>query len=182
MPYGQIIPNLTIHGEPAPYPVVNERGIRATAGLMFVVGFSTFWYIFLTKDYTPMPYVVGLFWLEFFLKTVFAPKWSIFGLLGDFITKHQRPEYVGAIQKRFAWALGLAMATAMLIFAVFLEIRGWAPFAICVTCLFFMWLETSCGICVGCKIYNWLLQKGVIPQPEVKPACPGGVCSIRKPE
>lgn len=182
MNYGEVIPDLKINGEPAPYPVVNERGIRATAGIMFLVGLSTFWYVFLTRDFTPLPYVVGIFWIEFFLKTVFAPKYSIFGLVGDWIVRKQKPEYVGAIQKRFAWFLGLIMATAMFVVAVGFGIRGWAPFLICATCLFFMWFETSCGICVGCKIYTWLIKKGLIKKPEIQPACPGGVCSIKKPK
>ncbi len=36
-----IIPDLQIHGAPAPYPVLNERAIRATAWLMFAIGIST---------------------------------------------------------------------------------------------------------------------------------------------
>jgi hypothetical protein len=31
MPIGTIIPGLKINGKPAPYPVLNERAIRATA-------------------------------------------------------------------------------------------------------------------------------------------------------
>lgn len=180
MSYGTIIPGLTVNGSPAPYPVVNEREIRASAGLMFAVGISVMWYIRGTGDYVPMYYVVPMFWLEFFLKTVFSPRTSIFGFLTAWMVQRQRPEYVGAIQKRFAWGLGLLMATAMMIVAVFLGIRGWAPFLICMTCLVFMWMESALGICVGCKIYSWLLQKGWLPEPEHRPACPGGVCSIRK--
>ncbi|MCB9809611.1 DUF4395 domain-containing protein [Candidatus Peribacteria bacterium] len=178
MPYGSVIPGLEIHGVSAPYPVVNERAIRATAGLMLVIGLSTFWYVFLTKDYTPMPYVVGAFWLDFFLKTVLGPQWSYFGLIGRWLVRGQRAEYVGAVQKRFAWGMGLLMASAMLVVGVWLEIRGIAPMAICLTCLFFMWLESAAGVCVGCKIYNGLVKRGILPRPQHQPACPGGSCSI----
>ncbi len=180
MTYGKTIPNLEINGSPAPYPVVNERSVRATAGIMFVIGFFTFSYVFFTKDYTPIVYVVSVFWLEFFLKSVFQPHWSIFGVFGRWITRHQKPEYVGAIQKRFAWSLGVIMATAMMVVSVGFDIRGIAPFVICMTCLFFMWLESSCGICVGCKIYGWMLDKKLLAQPEYKPACPGGACSLKR--
>lgn len=180
MAYGKILPGLTIGGQEAPYPVVNERGIRAAAGIMFAIGLSVFWYVFLTRDYRPMSVVVVVFWIEFFLKTVFSPAWSFFGLIGDWTVRKQEPEYVGAIQKRFAWGLGLIMASSMVIVALILGIRGWLPFLICNTCLFFMWLETSMGICVGCKIYNWMLRKNILKTPEIKPACPGGVCSIDK--
>lgn len=40
--YGKIIPGLKIHGVSAPYPVLNERAIRAGAGMMFAAGFFAF--------------------------------------------------------------------------------------------------------------------------------------------
>lgn len=178
--YGTIIPDLKIDGQPAPYPVVNERGIRAAAGIMLAMGFATFWFISVTGDYRALYIVVTLFWIDFFLKSVFSPSWSIFGNIGELIVKKQKPEYVGAIQKRFAWSLGLIMASAMMITAVFMGIRGWLPFSICFACLTLMWLESAFGICVGCKMYNGLINKGFIQQPEHKPACPGGACSIKR--
>ena len=66
MQYGTVIPSLTIHGTPAPYPVVNERSIKAAAGLMFAIGISTFWYVLITKNHTPVYVVVSVFWLDFF--------------------------------------------------------------------------------------------------------------------
>lgn len=179
MQYGTIIPGLKINGVPAPYPVVNERSIRATAGIMFVIGFSTFWYVSLTKDYTPIKYVVSLFWIDFFLKAFIAPKYSIIGIFGRWLTRFQKPEYVGAIQKRFAWMIGFFMASSMIVVSVLLNIRGILPFMICGTCLLFMWLESACGICAGCKIYSFLLKKGILKTPEYRPACPGGSCSIQ---
>jgi hypothetical protein len=180
--YGEIKPNLIIHGKPADYPVVNEREIRAAAGIMFLVGIVTFLTIIYTKDYTLLYVIVPLFWLEFFLKAILSPKASLFGLFGGWMVKTQEPEYVGAIQKRFAWALGLIMATAMMILAIGLGFRGPATLSICVLCLFFMWLESAAGICVGCSIYKKLLDKKIIPEPSVRPACPGGVCTVRSSE
>lgn len=180
--YGKIIPGLVIDGTPAPYPVVNEREIRAAAGIMFAIGISAVWYIRLTGDYTPMYYIVPVFWMDFFLKSVFSPEAGIFGFFAKWMVKNQTPEYVGAIQKRFAWSLGLIMASAMMIISVFLHVRGWIPFIICGTCLILMWMESALGICIGCKIYGYLLQKKMLPQPEYRPACPGGVCSIKRPQ
>lgn len=40
--YGKVIPGLMIHGKPAPYPVLNERAIRAGAGIVFAMGFFSF--------------------------------------------------------------------------------------------------------------------------------------------
>lgn len=178
--YGQFIPGLRIDDEEISYGVVNEREVRAAAGIMLLIGLSTFWYITVTGDYTPIYFVVPLFWLDFFLKSVINTQYSIFGFIAGFIVRKQKPEYVGAVQKRFAWSLGLLMATAMFIVAIFLGIRGAVPFAICMTCLSFMWLESSFGICVGCKIYNFLLAKNIIAKPKQKPRCPGGSCSLNR--
>ncbi len=40
--YGRVIPGLMIHGKPAPYPVLNERAIRAGAGIVFAFGMFSF--------------------------------------------------------------------------------------------------------------------------------------------
>lgn len=40
--YGKVIPGLMVHGKPAPYPVLNERAIRAGAGIVFAAGFFSF--------------------------------------------------------------------------------------------------------------------------------------------
>ena len=174
-----LVPNLVVNGELVEYGVVNERAVRATAGLMFLIGGFTFAYTFFTRDYSLMKFVVPLFWLDFLLKVI-NPKYSLFGIFGRWAVSGQRPEYVGAIQKRFAWSIGLILSSLMMIFAIGFGIRGVLPFSICSICLFFMWMETALGICVGCKIYNFLLVKKIIATPLVKPACPGGACSIKR--
>lgn len=179
MAYGTIVPGLMIDGKPAPYGVVNERAVRATAGIMFLVGVLTFSWIRSTGNYAPLMIVVPLFWLDFLLKVAFGPAYSIFGVAGRWATKRQRPEWVGAAQKRFAWSIGLALSSVMLVASVGLQVRGWLPFAICMTCLTFMWMESALGICAGCAIYSRLLRHGIIKAPEHRPACPGGACAIR---
>jgi hypothetical protein len=178
--YAKIIPGLEIDGRPAPYPVVNGRAVRATAGIMFLLGFSTFTYTLSTHDYQFVKILVPLFWLDFFLKAVFTPEWSIFGVFGRFMVRKQKPEFVGAIQKRFAWSIGLFLASTMAILALMMGVRGLVPIMICSTCLFFMYMESVFGICVGCKIYQFLHDRELfIKKPEHKPACPGGVCSVK---
>lgn len=176
--YGKIIPGLMIDGKPAPYPVINERAVRATAGIMFLIGISAFFTVFYTKNYQVISIIVPLFWLEFFLKVVFSPRLSLFGILGRWMVRKQKPEYVGVIQKRFAWTLGLILATAMAVVSLGFEIRGVVPMAICLTCLTFMYLETAFGICVGCKIYQALKARGFLKSHDVQPACPGGACAL----
>lgn len=178
--YGKVIPGLTIEGKSASYPVINEREVRGAAGIMFFIGLVSFVYVFVTRSYTPLYIVVPLFWIDFFIKSIFQPHWSPFGFIARFIVRKQKPEYVGAIQKRFAWSIGLFLATIMLIGPIGFGIRGMLPLTICLVCIFFMWLESSFGICLGCNIYTFLIRIGVLDEPDVRPACPGGVCRIHK--
>lgn len=178
MPYWTVIPWLKIDGKDAPYPVVNERAVRATAGSMMIIGLITFYLVSTTQNYALMYPTVLRFRAEFFIRTVRGTQRSPLAILGKRLVRNQRPEWVGAIQKRFAWWIGLAMATAMVIVALILQVRWIAPFAICMTCLFFMRMESALGICVGCKIYYGLIHIGRIKAPVVKPACPGGACAL----
>lgn len=175
---GQIIPGLEIHGSPAPYGVINERAIRATAGIMLIVGMITFFIVFSTKNFSLLLPTVIVFWIQFFITVFFWPKYAPFSVLGRLLVSKQKPDYVWAVQKRFAWALGLLMASTMLFVTMVLWISGVLPMAICMTCLSLMWFESAAGICVWCKIYIFLLKKELIQTPIHRPACPGGACSI----
>ncbi len=176
--YGTFIDGLEINGKPAPYGVVNERVIRASAGLMFALAFFTMIYSFFTKDMSLFRIVLPVYWVTFLLITLFSPNWSIFAFIGSILTKAQPPEYVGALQKRFAWSIGLVMSSVMMILVFMFNIQGMILLAICGMCVLFMWLESAVGFCIGCYIYKFLLQKQWIAEPEFAPACAGGVCSL----
>jgi len=176
--YGKTIPGLMIHGTPAPYPVLNERAIRAGAGMMFVIGLFSFFHAFYLQDFRFLQYAVLIFFFDFLMKVVVGTKFSPISIIANWIVRKQTPEYVGAIQKRFAWAIGLALSSTMVLLLFVFDVRGPVNLSICSLCLSFMYLETSFGICVGCKIYGFLLSHGLIKQPEYKPACPGNVCAV----
>ncbi|MBW3021247.1 DUF4395 domain-containing protein [Candidatus Woesearchaeota archaeon] len=168
-------------GEKVPgynYPVVNEREVRATAGLMLLVGIVTLFLIQTYKIYEVIYFTVGLFLIEFFLKTVIGPHASPFSVISRLIIKKQEPDYVGAIQKKFAWALGLVMATFMFIITFGFQMKGVLPLSICFACLTLMWLEAAFGICIGCKIYWYLVKKKILTEPKYRPKCSGNSCSL----
>lgn len=176
--FGEIIPGLIIHGKPAPYPVVNEREVRAVAGIMLVIAMFSFFQAFYLQELLYLKVTVIMFLIEFFLKTILGTRFSIFGLIVRPIIKKQAPEYVGAIQKRFAWSLGLIFATTMSLMLFVFGTTGLPNLIMCSICMTLMFLETSFGICVGCAIYGFLIDKKIIKSPEYRPACPGNVCSI----
>lgn len=174
--FGQVFNGLTIGGKPAPYPVVNERAVRAAAGLMLVVATIAVMLAFFNQMFLPLKIVTTLFFFDFSLRvfTGMTPL-SPFGLLGTLLVRNQKPEWVGATQKRFAWIIGIVMALSMMIITN-LDIRNALPTSICMICITLMWMETALGMCVGCKIYSLFVHKGWIKTPQHMPACPGGVC------
>ncbi len=178
MTYWTVIPWLTINGNPAPYPVLNERAIRATAWVMMLLWFITFMIVYTTKDFTYMYPVVILFWLQFFIAVVWWTKYAPMSIIWSWFVAKQQPEYVWAIQKRFAWSLGLAMATAMMIVVWWFGMIWVVPFVICWTCLILMRMESALWICVWCKIYYWLVWANILKKPDVAPACPWWACTV----
>jgi len=175
---GATIPNLMIHGKPAPYPVVNERAVRAGAGMLFALGFFSFFQAFYLRDFTYLQILVLLIFVDFFIKVFINPKFSPVSMVASQIVAAQKPEYVGAIQKRFAWSIGLMLSTVMILLVYVFEITGLPNLIICGICLTFMFMESAFGICVGCKLYGLLLRFKILAEPQYRPACPGNVCAI----
>ena len=180
--FAESLPGLEINGKPAPYPVVNERAVRATAGLTLFVAAVAFAYAFLAREYTPIKLVTTLLFFDFSIRmfTGLTPL-SPFGVLGSLLVINQKPEYVGAVQKRFAWGIGVALSFTMML-VTNNNITGNIPFYFCNVCLIFMWLECAVGFCVGCWIYQFIGAAGALPEQGVSPACPGGVCEVAPEE
>ena len=175
--FGQVIPGLSIHGRPAPYPVMNERAVRAAAGLMLIAAAVAFSLALFEKIYLPIRIITVVFLFDFAARVVAGlTPFSPFGVLGTLLVRKQEPEWSGAIQKRFAWTLGLLMALSMSIITN-LNIRGTLPMTMCLICMALMWMEAALGICVGCKMYNWLVKAKIFKAPEHAPACAGDACN-----
>lgn len=152
-------------------PVLNEREARAGAGILFFVALIAFMNAWLTGDFAPTKMVVVGFFIDFFIRVLVNPKYSPSLILGRFAVRNQEPEYVGAPQKRFAWSIGLALATLMLYLVVLQNVRGPINLIVCAVCLLLLFFETAFGICIGCMIYN-LFNK------ERAQLCPGNSCAI----
>ncbi len=167
--------NILQFGEHHPdYPVrvINEREARAGAGILFFLALIAFMNAWLSGDFAPTKLVVVGFFADFFIRVLINPRYSSSLVLGRIAVRNQIPEYVGAPQKRFAWAIGLALATAMLYLVVFKNIKGPINMLTCSLCLLLLFFETAFGICIGCKLYN-LFNK------EQAQLCPGGVCEVK---
>jgi Domain of unknown function (DUF4395) len=162
-------------GESLPkYPVrvLNEREARAGAGIFFFLAIVAFMHVWLNGNFAMTQFVVITFFVDFFVRVLINPKFAPSLVLGRIAVRNQTPEYVGAPQKRFAWALGLVLAAVMFFMIVVGDTRGPVTMLICITCLFLLFFETSFGICLGCMIYNAFNK-------EKAKLCPGGVCEIQ---
>ncbi len=129
--FGQRFQDLEVYGRPAPYPVVNERAFRATAGLMLIVAVVAFSFAIFDKNFLPIKIVIPLFLYDFAVRqfTGLTPL-SPFGVLGTLLVKNQKPEWVGGTQKRFAWGMALVMVVSLLIIVNILGISGPLPFSL----------------------------------------------------
>ncbi len=175
--FAEKIDGLYIDGNPADYPVVNERAVRATAGLTLIAASVAFVYAFFWQYYIPIKVVTVVFAIDFAIRLLFGmTPLSPFGVIGTWMVRNQRPDWVGATQKRFAWSIGLVVALFMAVITN-LNVTGNIPFTICFLCMTLMWMESTLGICVGCKIYRVVAKSRFFSSHEYTPACPGGVCA-----
>jgi hypothetical protein len=153
--------------------VLNERAVRASAGILFFFAFIAFMNAFLLGNFQPTRLFVVVFLLEFAIRIFINPRYAPSLIIGQWVVRKQQAEYVGAPQKRFAWAFGFVLALAMLYLMVLNNVVGPINMLVCSVCLLLLFFEAAFGICVGCKVYN-LLNK------EKAQLCPGGVCEVPK--
>lgn len=150
-------------------PVLNERAVRASAGILFLFAMIAFMNAWLIGNFQPTRVFVVAFLVDFSIRIFVNPRYAPSLVLGQWMVRRQQPEWVGAPQKRFAWAIGLALAVAMFFLMVVNSVVGPINLLVCGTCLALLFFEASFGICVGCWIYNRLNK-------EAAQLCPGGVC------
>ena len=153
-------------------PVLNEREIRAAAGILFVLMLVSILTVTMKGDFTLLKYAVTVFLTDMVVRVFVNPKFAPTLIIGRLIVRNQVPEYVGAPQKKFAWMIGFALAVTMYILLVL--VNSYSPITglICFICLIFLFFESAFGICLGCKFYP-LFFKGKVQH------CPGEVCEVK---
>jgi hypothetical protein len=163
--FGEKVPGYEI-------PVLNEREIRAAAGILFLATFMSLMFIIFKGNFLGFKYVVTLFLADFVIRVFINPRFSPTLIMGRLIVGRQVPEYVGARQKKFAWVIGLLLSATMFILLV--VVNAYSPITGlgCLVCLIFLFFEAAFGICLGCKFYS-LFNKGKAQY------CPGEVCEKR---
>ncbi|HEY6625780.1 MAG TPA: DUF4395 family protein, partial [Ignavibacteriaceae bacterium] len=106
-------------------PVLNEREIRAAAGILFLLMFVSVLLAFLQGSFFLLKYAVTIFLTDLLIRVVISPKYSPALIIGRLIVRNQTPEYVGAEQKKFAWIIGAVLAST--IFLHLIIINAYSP-------------------------------------------------------
>jgi len=153
-------------------PVLNEREIRAAAGILFLMMFVSIQSAASAGNFLMLKYSVVIFLTDIVIRVFINPKYSPSLIVGRLIVRNQVPEYVGAQQKKFAWIIGVIMAMTM--FILLNVVNSYSPITslICLTCLIFLFFESVFGICIGCKLYSLVYK-------EKAQYCPGEVCDMK---
>lgn len=125
--------------------VLNEREVRASAGILFLLAMIAFMNAWLTGNFVPTRIFVIAFLIDFAIRVLVNPRYAPSLVLGRFMVRRHTPEYVGAPQKRFAWGVGLVLALAMLYLVVIQRVIGPINLIICATCLMLMFFESAFG-------------------------------------
>lgn len=153
-------------------PVLNEREVRAAAGLLFVMMFVSISSAAIKQDFLLLKYSIIIFLIDFIIRVFVNPKFSPTLIMGRLIVRNQVPEYVGAPQKKFAWVIGFSLAVIMFVHLIIVNAYSPITGIICLICLVFLFFETSFGICLGCKFYPLFFK-------EKAQHCPGEVCDVK---
>ena len=159
-----------------PYKVLNERRMRASAGIMFLAGLFAVINGFVLNWYEPIPWVMGGLIINFMIGLFINPMYAPTVLLAWLFVGRQTPVYIGAVQKKFAWSIGLLLSSTIFVLSLLLlndpgYFHSVCP--LCLLCLLMLYLETAFAICVGCKVYDLFIRARILPKPKQRPNCMG---------
>ena len=152
-------------------PVLNEREIRASAGILYFFMFLAWMLVIFREDFFLIKLVNTTFLVDFVIRMFISPKYAPSLIIGRLIVGKQTPEYVGAAPKKFAWTIGLVLSSIIFLLLVVMNSTSIITGIICQICLIFLFFEAVFGICLGCKFYP-LFHK------EKTQYCPGGICEV----
>jgi thiol-disulfide isomerase/thioredoxin len=145
---------------------MDEHAVRIRAGLLNIVTWIALMNVWFWRSTNFVPILYPIVAFEFLVSAnlglgPIAP----IGVLATIIASYLQPKpyWKPAKPKRFAWYIGLTLATTCLIIYL---VRGnlsesvYRPLisSVAILCNIATWMESSCGFCIGCYIYNtWMV-------------------------
>ena len=179
---------------------MNERAVRARAGLLLVISIFILFVRLSHGDHSAAGEAVtatiaggqdaaaGGFELDHFINhfliffVMYEMVVGIFfgltplsptGVLGTLITWNQPPDWRPARPKKLAWSIGFVMAVFCQVSLFTGQWMGLSMIAL-ISCVTFMWMEAAFGICVGCHMFLWIHK---LTGKEYCPSCVGSADS-----
>lgn len=153
-------------------PVLNEREVRASAGILFLFLFTGWMFVLFEDNFFLVKLFITIFLTDFVIRLLISPRFSPALIIGRLIVGKQTPEYVGAAQKKFAWKIGLVLSLTMFLHMVVFNSYSIITGLICQVCLIFLFFESVFGICLGCLIYARFYK-------DKTQYCPGEICDLK---
>lgn len=163
--FGETVPGYSI-------PVLNEREVRAAAGILFLFTFLSLMFILFKGNFLLIKYVITVFLIDFLIRVFVSPRYAPTLVIARLIVRKQTPEYVGAAQKKFAWIIGVVLSATMFVLMVLVNSYSIITGLVCLVCLIFLFFESVFGICLGCLFYNMVYK-------EKAQHCPGEICEVK---
>lgn len=163
------------------FKVLDERRMRGSAGIMLLLGVIASINAFILQNYIVVPYISGFLMVNFIIGIFINPKFSPTLFISYLIVRKQSPLPIGAIQKKFAWSLGLVLSTVIFGLSLLLinDTSFFQPVCLlCILCIFLLFFESVFGICFGCKLYYLAIKLKLMKEPEEKPNCMGDSCEV----
>ena len=82
--FGETVPGYEI-------PVLNEREIRAGAGILFVLMFVAILTVVMREDFTLLKYAINIFLADILIRVVINPRYAPSLIMGRWIVRNQTP-------------------------------------------------------------------------------------------
>jgi thiol-disulfide isomerase/thioredoxin len=145
---------------------MDEHAVRTRAGLLNIVTIVAVMNVFFIEDPSLVNVIFPLVAWEFVSSMIFGlTPFAPLGWIGTImaVILQPKPLWKPASPKRFAWLIGLFLATTCFILVQYRHDLGAvykpAVTTVALTCSVATWLEGNAGFCIGCFIYNNVLTK-----------------------
>lgn len=152
--------------------VVDERAVRASAGLTMMAAIWVFCLAFFYGLFLPITLFATYSFFDFVLRVFVGVQYSPTMLISAWISQrvlNMQAEWVSAMPKRFAWTIGVILS-GIVAFLFWTGNNGLNTQLICAVCVLFTWMESAFAYCAGCHIYQLLNLKSEI--------CNGASCEV----
>ncbi len=165
------------------FKVVDERVMRLSALFILMIAVTAFVNGFILNNFSVLPYIIGFVWLNFIIGLFIDLNYSPTVALANIILSKKITKPIGAIQKKFAWGLGLTLSSVILVLSILLSWNPGLFNAVCLLCLIcigIIFFEVAFKVCIGCELYFQSIKLKILkePKPEERPNCMGDSCEI----